>query len=422
MNEGFPLSWKRLPLSALSQRIRRRNTIGNKNVLTISAIHGLVNQRSFFNKIVASKDLSNYFLLNKGEFAYNKSYSTGYPVGVVRKLDRYDTGVLSPLYICFGMSSRNVDTNYAQFFFDSQSFIDEINGIAKEGARNHGLLNVGVEDFFSLSFILPPLPEQKKIATILSSVDEVIEKTRAQIEKLKDLKTGMMQELLTKGIGHTEFKDSPVGRIPVEWDTQNLCNLVNTSRPITYGIVQTGQHMEDGTPCVRVVDLVRRELQTKNMIRTSPTINQQYRRTILQAGDIMFALRGNIGHVRIADKNLEGVNLTRGVALISPKDTVSNEYLLWSLRSPGVRTRILDSVNGSALQEIPLSNLRKICIPVPSLPEQIKLAEAMNSVEYHQNMVENALASLTRTKTALMQDLLTGKVRVNVNQEEAATA
>lgn len=138
---------------------------------------------------------TNYFLLKSGEFAYNKSYSNGYPVGVVRRLKRYDSGILSPLYICFDMSSSEVDELYAEHFFDSQWFIDEINQIAKEGARNHGLLNVGVGEFFDLEFVLPPLPEQQKIAAILSSVDDVIEKTRAQIDKLKDLKTGMMQEL-----------------------------------------------------------------------------------------------------------------------------------------------------------------------------------------------------------------------------------
>jgi len=221
----IPEGWRRVPLSSISNRVARRNSIGNTNVLTISAKHGLVNQKEFFNKYVSSENVSNYFLLNKGEFAYNKSYSAGYPVGVVRKLKLYDVGVLSPLYICFNVQSDDVDSVYTEHFFDSQWFISEINQIAKEGARNHGLLNVGVGDFFNLEFVLPPLPEQKKIAAFLTSVDEAIEKQGAQIAKLQSLKKAMMQELLTQGIGHTEFKDSPVGRIPNGWEVKPLVNL-----------------------------------------------------------------------------------------------------------------------------------------------------------------------------------------------------
>lgn len=156
MFKSIPLDWKRVPLASLGKRVSRRNTIANTNVLTISAVHGLVNQKTFFKKIVASANLSNYFLLKNGEFAYNKSYSNGYPVGVVRRLDKYEAGVLSPLYICFDISSNRVDQNFAVHFFDSYWFISEINEIAKEGARNHGLLNVGIGEFFALSFILPP--------------------------------------------------------------------------------------------------------------------------------------------------------------------------------------------------------------------------------------------------------------------------
>lgn len=281
--------------------------------------------------------------------------------------------------------------------------------------------------FAQINILFPPLPEQKKIAAILTSVDEVIEKTRAQIDKLKDLKTGMMQELLTKGIGpggvpHTEFKDSPVGRIPSSWEVKSLSSLVSPSRLITYGIVQTGENITDGIPCVRVVDLMRSEISPKNMIRTSFKISQQYKRTILMENDIMFALRGSIGHVRLACSSLAGANLTRGIALISPSNLVNPQYLLWALRSPGVRQTVLDGVNGSALQEIPLGNLRNVQVPVPSKEEQLKISNGIDSVEGLLRRKNQKLSSIKKLKKALMQDLLTGKVRVQVDTRELAKA
>jgi type I restriction enzyme S subunit len=291
---------------------------------------------------------------------------------------------------------------------------------------------INLVDLKEVTILLPPLPEQQKIAAILSSVDEVIEKTQAQINKLKDLKTGMMQELLSPREGqaaninitqgesknslyHTEFKDSPLGRIPVGWDAVPLSQLVKSERPITYGIVQTGPNIESGIPCVRVVDLMTDAMSLQKMIRTSSTINESYRRTILQSNDIMFALRGSIGHVRMTSPQLVGANLTRGVALISANDSICSKFLLWAIRSPSVRSMIMDGVNGSALQEIPLGNLRNVYIPLPPNEEQIKISKTIDSVEENLTKRRSKLKNYQSLKKALMQDLLTGKVRVKVD-------
>lgn len=415
MYSSLPKEWEKVSLSSVASRIKTRNIVLNNNVLTISAKDGLVNQKEYFNKYVASENLTNYFRLEKGDFAYNKSYSIGYPVGVVRRLKKYAEGVLSPLYICFRIDSNHVDNTYAEYYFDDFWFIEEINQIAKEGIRNHGLLNVGVHDFFDIQFILPTLTEQKKIAAILSSADHAIESVKAQIAKLKDLKTAMMQDLFAKGIGQTEFQDSPVGKIPLTWNVLKLAELVKTEKAITYGIVQTGEHIHNGIPCVRVMDLVKDNLSTANMIRTSAEISEKFKRTILSINDIMFALRGEIGHVQLVGANLVGANLTRGIALISANKKIGSDFLLWAIRSTYVRKNILDRVNGSALQEIPLSNLRDVDIPVPPRHEQIKIVTLLNAIENRLNIHVSKLSVVEKLKKALMQDLLTGKVRVSVN-------
>ncbi len=127
----------------------------------------------FFTKSVSSKDLTGYYILEKGDFAYNKSYSNGYPMGAIKHLVNYDKGIVSTLYICFRFSNE-IDKPFAQQFFESGKQNVEIEKIAQEGARNHGLLNLGVNDFFNIKLNLPSLNEQRKIASFLFLIDEKI--------------------------------------------------------------------------------------------------------------------------------------------------------------------------------------------------------------------------------------------------------
>ena len=165
-------------------------------MLTISARDGLVNQEQFLNKRIASTNLSPYFLLARGDFAYNKSYSAGYPVGVMRRLDRYSAGVVSPLYICFRPNPRIVDSDYLAQYLQSGLLDEDISLIAKEGARNHGLLNVNLNDFFSIPIRVPPLGEQTYIAEILDTADETIRSTEQFIAKFERVKSGLLLDLL----------------------------------------------------------------------------------------------------------------------------------------------------------------------------------------------------------------------------------
>ena len=189
--------WRRYHFKDIFKRITRKNTVNNSNILTISGTHGLINQRDFFNKRVAADNLDGYYLIEKGEFAYNKSYSNGYPLGAIKRLDRYDAGVLSTLYICFGLSNSLNSGDFMAHYFESGIFNKEIYGIAQEGARNHGLLNIGVNDFFELFLSIPSLPEQEKIAAVLSAADEEISTLEKQLAAYKQQKLGLMQQLLT---------------------------------------------------------------------------------------------------------------------------------------------------------------------------------------------------------------------------------
>ena len=171
--EGFEQALSTYKMSDFSSRIATKNKDSKCSlVLTIAAQYGLVNQESFFNKSVASENLTGYYLLHKGEFAYNRSYSAGYDWGTVKRLDNYDEGVLSTLYICFKINETIVDSDYLAHYFESTKWHRGLSDIAGEGARNHGLLNVSMADYFNTRHRFPVIEEQKAIAKMLNAITE----------------------------------------------------------------------------------------------------------------------------------------------------------------------------------------------------------------------------------------------------------
>ena len=182
-----------------TERVKRKNKNNlSKLPLTISAKYGLVDQITFFNKIVASTDMSNYYLLKKGEFAYNKSYSNDYPWGTIKRLDNYEQGVLSALYICFA-TQDSVESDFILQYFESPKWHKSVSEIAVEGARNHGLLNISVQDFFQTYHYVPKeKKEQTKIATLLHLIDERISTQNKIIEDLKKLKCAIIEKLYSE--------------------------------------------------------------------------------------------------------------------------------------------------------------------------------------------------------------------------------
>ncbi|WP_179996856.1 restriction endonuclease subunit S [Acinetobacter sp. YH16050] len=199
--------------------------------------------------------------------------------------------------------------------------------------------------------------------------------------------------------------------VPNGWKSYQLSELC--AKPISYGIVQTGENIEDGISCLRVVDLSNEKMNPNEMIKTSHEINQAYKKTILEDNEIVMALRGDVGLVRLIDANLVGANITRGLARISAKKGIIHpEYLLWELRSPRFRADLIRRVGGSALQEISLSELRKINTLVPSLNEQKKIAQILSTWDQAISVTEKLLENSQQQKKALMQQLLTGKQRL----------
>lgn len=194
---GYNNKWIMLTLNDISERITRKNTNNESSLpLTVSAQYGLINQNDFFNSRIASKDVSGYYLIKNGEFAYNKSSSDGYPFGAVKRLDRYKMGVLSTLYIIFALNKDKIDSDFLSIFFETDKWYEHISQRAAEGARNHGLLNISSEDFLDLKILTPKSKnEQNLIAGYVSALDRLVEGTSSKLTKLRTMKQSLLQKM-----------------------------------------------------------------------------------------------------------------------------------------------------------------------------------------------------------------------------------
>lgn len=199
---GFTNDWEQRKLGEVCVRVTRKNKNNESDLpLTIASQYGLIDQRDFFNKVIAAKDMSNYYLLKKGEFTYNKSYSKGFDYGSIKRLNAYEQGCLSTLYICFSIETDEVDSDYLECFFDTLSWYHDVSAICAEGARNHGLLNVDVEAFFKDVNIEMPsqIQEQRKISVFINTLDHLITLHQRKCEELKNVKKYMLQNMFAKG-------------------------------------------------------------------------------------------------------------------------------------------------------------------------------------------------------------------------------
>lgn len=280
---------------------------------------------------------------------------------------------------------------------------------------------------------VPPLPEQRLIAEILDTVDLAIRKTEAIIAKLGQVKQGLLHDLLTRGIDdngqlrdpdrHPEqFKDSPLGRIPKEWEVTPLWGLVRDDAPITYGIVQAGPHVPDGVPYIRTGDMSGDELSVSDLMRTSTRVASGYTRSRILTGEIVCAIRATVGKVLPVLAELEGANLTQGTARIAPGPAINRQYLLWAMRSFAVQRQFDLAIKGTTFREITLGQLRLLNIPHPtSKYEQEQIGVSLEQLSHREKRERDEAEKLRLLKQGLMDDLLTGRVRVTNVLQEAAT-
>ena len=242
---GFTDPWEQRKLGEVARRVTRKNENGDSDLpLTISAQYGLVDQRTFFNSQVASKDMSGYFLLHRGEFAYNKSTSTDSPWGAIKRLEKYDMGCVSTLYICFELLSG--DPDFLVTYYETDRWYKSVQLIAAEGARNHGLLNIAPDDFFETQICIPKrIDEQRRIGAFFDRLDSLITLHQRKYDKLCVLKKSMLDKMFPKG--GSLYPEIRFAGFTDPWEQRKLGELCSFSKGCGYS---KNDLRDQGTPII----------------------------------------------------------------------------------------------------------------------------------------------------------------------------
>jgi type I restriction enzyme S subunit len=396
--QGLPEGWKWVKLGEVIEEVKERK--GRRNistVLTVSNTEGLVDQTEFFGRNLSSQDTSNYKVVYKGCFVYNPARIN---VGSIALNDSYEYAIVSPMY-CVFRTKECLLPKYLSYWIQLPNFkymvINNTAGSVRESLNFSRLI--------TFDFPLPPLPEQRKIAQILETVDNAIEKTEKIIEKYKRIKQGLMQDLLTKGIDEKgnirsekthKFKDSPVGRIPEEWEVVRLGEIVeiydNKRIPLSEEERANRKGIYPYCGANGIIDHIDNyifEGEYLLLAEDGGFFGRFENSAYLMSGKFWV---NNHAHVL---KAREGVS-------------VNGFILAWLIFDDLSRY-----ISGTTRQKLNQSVMKNILIPLPPLSEQKRIAEILSQIDQVIEKEEKYKQKLERLKKGLMEDLLTGKVRVN---------
>ena len=394
----IPKEWKVVHFNKCFHRLTQKNIENNQNVLTISAQQGLISQLDYYNTLYASEDKTGYFLLQKGDFAYNKSYSADYAYGAIKQLEKYDKGIVSPLYICFS-ANEGTNTDFYRQYFESGMFNREIYKIAQEGARNHGLLNVSTPEFFSAALVFPPVEEQKKITEVLSCCDRVIESKQQLIAELQRLKSGFLQVMFpAKGhsepdIRFPEFSDAWEQRKFGDLGSVAMCKRIFKEQTTTEGDVP---FFKIGTFGGEPDAYISRELFEEYKSKF------QYP----EVGDMLISASGTIGRT-VEYTGKDEYFQDSNIVWLKHDDRMENSFLNYTYQIVK-----WDGIEGSTIKRLYNDNFLKTEFAMPSVTEQKKIGEFFKQLDHLITLHQRELEETKKKKKSLAKLLLTGSVRV----------
>ena len=360
--KGFENDWEQRKLGDIVTRVTRKNTnLESTRPLTISAQFGLVDQNTFFNKQIASKDVSGYYLLEKGEFAYNKSYSNGYPWGAIKRLDKYDMGVLSTLYICF--KPVDINSDFLASYYDTNRWYKEVSKHAAEGARNHGLLNIAASDFFETELVVPANQnEQEQLANFFKTLDNTITLHQQQLENLKKTKKAYLQKMFPKN--NEKVPEIRFEGFADDWEQRKLGEVTDSYSGGT-PLANNRAYYGGNIPFIRSAEI--NSSQTE-LFLTDEGLKESSAKMV-EIGDILYALYGaTSGEVGISQ--IKGA-INQAILAIQPNESYNSRFIMQWLRLQ--KQSIIDKYLQGGQGNLSGSIVKNLEIYFPSYDEQQKI-------------------------------------------------
>lgn len=404
--KGFTDPWEERKLSSISERVTRKNKNNESTLpLTISAQDGLVDQNDFFNKQVASRDVTGYFLVKNGEFAYNKSYSNGYPWGAIKRLDKYDMGVLSTLYIVF--RPTKINSQFLVSYYDTTRWYREVSKNAAEGARNHGLLNIAPTDFFNTLLVVPKIvDEQQKIGSFFKQLDDTIALHQRKLAKLKELKQGYLQKLFPRN--GSKFPQLRFAGFADAWEQRKLSDIATLNARIGWQNLRTSEFLESGDYMLitgtnfhdGTVDYSTVHYVEKNRYEQDTKIQ-------VENGSILITKDGTLGKVALVQGLNMPATLNAGVFNVKIKDpgTIDVDYVYQYLAAPFLMKYANAKSTGGTIKHLNQNILIDFPVPLPRKREQVKLAELLNGLDNTITLHQRKLEKLQELKKGYLQKM-----------------
>lgn len=317
--------------------------------------------------------------------------------------------------IRLAVNEEDYCTKYVMYAINSSYFRQQ--AIANSTGTTR--LRIGLKTLKRLKFLKPSKEEQQKIATILSTVDKDIEKTEAIIEQTEKVKKGLMQQLLTKGIGHTKFKRTEIGEIPVEWEVKRLDEIASFISNGFVGVASPYYSEEiDAIPYLMSNNVRANKLDLRKLTRVKKEFNDEFVKSILQEGDLLTVQSGHIGTTVVVPKEFERANC-HALIITRVSDNGINPYFVSYFLNSVVGMNLLKKIFvGSTILHINTKDFKKFKVPIPNLIEQQRIVDALNSIEDKIQNEQGKLTQLQILKKGLMQSLLTGNIRVKGDEAE----
>ena len=382
-------AWEQRKLEDIANRVTRKNEGESDLPLTISSQYGLVDQRTFFNNQVASKDMSGYYLLRKGEFAYNKSTSGDSPWGAVKRLVRYEKGCVSTLYICFGLDGA--DPDFLVTYYETDRWYKAVQMIAAEGARNHGLLNIAPNDFFDTALILPPSrEEQELIGLFFARLDNLITLHQRKYDKLVIFKKSMLEKMFPKDgesvpeIRFAGFTDP--------WEQRKLGEIVSIGAGAPPSAFSAGNFLY-----VKVDDLNE---SSHFQFDSAQRVDANTAVKPIRKGSIIFAKRGAaiLGNkVRVLGKT---AYIDTNMMALEPRG-VDADFLWLFINQTGLY-RIADT---STIPQINNKHIEPYPVDIPNMAEQQAIGSFFSHLDDLITLHQRKLELLQNIKKSLLDKM-----------------